>query len=438
MTFVAFVLVLFFGEGESFETGENRMLVAADLWYQGLWNGGGFSFAMQMMLMLLLGHVVALSKPIEKFLTFVISGIHNLSSAAFFVTILTIVVSLFNWGLGLIFGALFARKVAEKASKENWDFNYGLIGACGYVGLMVWHGGLSGSAPIKVADDGHLAALMNNSDLLEKVPVSIPMSDTIFSTMNILVTVLLLIVLPLFAFFLSKKVKTTKIVLNTPILNETQSATDKIGIEKLDSNSWFGRFLGILIIIYAFIRVFSTDDAWSLKFLTPDFINFGLLAAALLFHGSMNAFLGAIDKAIGGVGGILIQFPLYYGIMSLMQNGGILTQVAQSISHVTGEVSFPLLTLASSGLMNIFVPSGGGQWVVQGPVIIESALSNGVPLSKSVMAMAYGDQLTNMLQPFWALPLLAITNLKAKELIPYTLLFMLVGTLIFILGLILF
>ena len=98
----------------------------------------------------------------------------------------------------------------------------------------------------------------------------------------------------------------------------------------------------------------------------------------------------------------------------------------------------PIFTLFSAGLVNIFVPSGGGQWAVQGPLVLQSALALNVPLPKAIMALAYGDQITNMLQPFWALPLLGITKLKAKEILPYTLLFMLVGSVIYIAGLLIF
>jgi len=84
------------------------------------------------------------------------------------------------------------------------------------------------------------------------------------------------------------------------------------------------------------------------------------------------------------------------------------------------------------------VPSGGGQWAVQGPIIVEAAIQLGVSIPKSVMALAYGDQLTNMLQPFWALPLLGITGLKAKEILPYTLILLLAGVVIFIGGLLLY
>ena len=134
----------------------------------------------------------------------------------------------------------------------------------------------------------------------------------------------------------------------------------------------------------------------------------------------------------------MIQFPLYFGIMGIMSNSGLVEQFsAFFVQHCT-EVTFPIYTFFSAGIVNIFVPSGGGQWAVQGPIIVNAANELGVSLPKSIMALAYGDQLTNMLQPFWALPLLGITGLKAKQILPYTLFLMLIGMVIFIGGLLIF
>lgn len=438
LTLIAFILVVLFGAGEAFNNEQSKLLNAFDLWYAGLWDPKGFSFAMQMMLMLLLGHVVALSKPINKLLDQLGSYAKDNASAAFLVTFFTILMSLFNWGLGLVFGALFARKIAEKATAEKWKINYGLIGACGYVGLMVWHGGLSGSAPIKVADASQLSGLMNGNTFDGKLPNLIPMTETVFSTMNMVVSLALVIILPTVALLLGKRVNTNVPKVKPSVYPNKQEDSDIIGAEKIDASLWIGRLIALILLIYIVIRIYRTPDAWMLKFLTPDFMNFILLALAFLLHGSMNRLLDAVGEAIGGVSGILLQFPLYYGIMSLMQGSGLMTDLAHSISNISDDTSFPLMTFASAGVMNIFVPSGGGQWVVQGPVIIETAVNNGLSLPKGVMAMAYGDQLTNMLQPFWALPMLAITGLKAKEILPYTLLFMFLGILIFGLALILF
>ena len=120
--------------------------------------------------------------------------------------------------------------------------------------------------------------------------------------------------------------------------------------------------------------------------------------------------------------------------MGIMTATGMVTQISDFFVSVATETTLPIFTFFSAGLVNIFVPSGGGQWVIQGPIVLESALKLGVPLPKAIMALAYGDQITNMLQPFWALPLLGITKLKAREILPYTLLVMLVGSVVYILA----
>ncbi|MDC0189468.1 TIGR00366 family protein, partial [Flavobacteriales bacterium] len=136
--------------------------------------------------------------------------------------------------------------------------------------------------------------------------------------------------------------------------------------------------------------------------------------------------------------GILIQFPLYFGIMGIMTESGLVDIFANFFVTISNPTTYPIFTMLSGGLVNIFVPSGGGQWAVQGIIVLQSAVDLNLPLSKSIMALVYGDQLTNMLQPFWALPLLGITQLKAKEILPYTIVLLCVGIVIFTTSLLLF
>ena len=124
--------------------------------------------------------------------------------------------------------------------------------------------------------------------------------------------------------------------------------------------------------------------------------------------------------------------------MGIMNSSGLVNVFSDFFVSISNTTTFPIFTFISAGIVNIFVPSGGGQWGVQGPVIIDAASQLNVPYWKAVMALAYGDQITNMLQPFWALPLLGITGLKAKEILPYTLIMLFIGSSIFIIGLLIF
>ncbi|WP_136466734.1 short-chain fatty acid transporter [Flagellimonas onchidii] len=434
LTLLTIVLALIFTEN----TSENNHLISIlSYWENGIWNSSLLVFAYQMMLILVLGHVLVLSKPVERLILRITSFVKDTSGAAVLVALPTMLVSFFNWGLGLIFGAILARKVGEYAQNHNIPINYPLIGASGYVGLMVWHGGISGSAPIKVSESGHLQELMGNitnQSVLNQLPETISTSLTVFSSWNLILFLTVLIAIGTLVYFLGKKTNP-----HTTTLKEYKfQSVDKKnleGAEKLDYSKIATSLFGGLILL---TFLFQYSPALRSLNITPNMLNFFMLGLAIVLHGSFKSFLIAVEEAIGDTAGILIQFPLYFGIMGIMGSSGMINSISDFFVSISNATTLPIFTFLSAGLVNIFVPSGGGQWAIQGPLVLESSLQLGVPLPKAVMALAYGDQITNMLQPFWALPLLGITKLKAKEILPYTLLFMLLGSLIYILGLLIF
>jgi short-chain fatty acids transporter len=401
-------------------------------WQEGLWSSSLLAFAFQMMLMLVLGHTLALSSFFDTLISWLVKPITTTAKAAAIVTFATIIVAFINWGLGLIFGAILARKLGESFTRKQLPLNYPLIGAAGYVGLMVWHGGLSGSALTKVAESGHLQVISKNASL----PEAIYYGDTVFSSMNISAFLLLLVLIPLTFYYLGTRVKSQIPEIKTAFINTPENKNLE-GAERIDQSQIFSKTIGILLVAFAAFLALSYEGP-SLGFITPNYINFSLLALCLLLHSSFTSFLSAVEDAITGSSGILIQFPLYFGILALMQSGGLIELVSNWFIEVSNTTTLPLFTFFSAGLVNIFVPSGGGQWAIQGPIILEAATKLGVPLPKMILALAYGDQLTNMLQPFWALPLLSITGLKAKDILPYTLVLFLLGFLIFVGVLLLF
>ena len=405
-------------------------------WNDGLWNVQGMAFAVQMMLMLLLGHVLALSRSVDAAINKLLPFCTNNAKSALIVTFFTLTVSWFNWGLGLIFGAIFCKKIMDYASQISIGLNHGLIGAAGYSGLMIWHGGISGSSLIKISEVGHLKDLAPEI-VKSSVPLLIGFSKTVFSNMNIAVTCSLLVTLPITMYFLGKK---TKVVIpnKTKEIKYEDKKFNLIGFEKFDQSKLAGTIIGLFIIIFCGYLAISHPLTKSFQFINPNYLNLTLFGLALVFHRTISSFLRATEKAIVGTVGILIQFPLYFGIMGVVSDTGIINDLATYFQNISSNYTYPIFTFLSAGLVNFLVPSGGGQWYIQGPLIIQSAIEMGIPLSKSIMAMAYGDQLTNMMQPFWALPLLGITGLKAKDILPYTLIMMLVGLVVFSLGLLIF
>ena len=301
---------------------------------------------------------------------------------------------------------------------------------------MVWHSGISGSAPIKVAEDNHLFSLMSSREdsyLYENLPTSLNFDLTVLSNANLITFSVLLVLVPLAFYFLSKNTSTDNATLKTLELNSDPLPLVKLrGLENSRSFS----FIFAIVLLIAFFYQYS-DQLTKFK-ITPNSLNFFMLGLSILLHSNFKSFLNALKLSINGASGILIQFPLYFGIMGIMKESGMIIFISDFFISISNEFTLPIFTFFSAAIINVFVPSGGGQWVIQGPVVIAAATELNVPIQKVVMALAYGDQLTNMLQPFWALPLLAITKLKAKEILPYTLIIMLVGLVVFILSLIVF
>ena len=435
LTFTTIILAVIFSSFTDTDSSLSFLEILSS-WERGIWNSDLLVFAYQMILILVLGNILVLSSPVNKLILLIAKNATSTEKAVVIVSFSVMLVAFFNWGLGLIFGAILARKIGDYSIENNIELNYPLVGAAGYVGLMVWHSGISGSAPIKVAEDNHLFSLMSSREdsyLYENLPTSLNFDLTVLSNANLITFSVLLVLVPLAFYFLSKNTSTDNATLKTLELN-----SDPLPLVKLKGleNSRSFSFIFAIVLLTAFFYQYS-DQLTKFK-ITPNSLNFFMLGLSILLHSNFKSFLNALKLSINGASGILIQFPLYFGIMGIMKESGMIIFISDFFISISNEFTLPIFTFFSAAIINVFVPSGGGQWVIQGPVVIAAATELNVPIQKVVMALAYGDQLTNMLQPFWALPLLAITKLKAKEILPYTLIIMLVGLVVFILSLIVF
>ena len=388
----------------------------------GMWSL--LSFAGQMMLMLVLGYVVALSDIVHRLIDYLSASLKTTAQAVWAIAFFTLSLSFINWALGLIFGAVLTREIAIRFSQRGKSFNYPLMAAAGYSGLMVWHGGLSGSAPLKIAEQGHF---------LENKMGVIDVGQTIFSSMNMVVAFVLLVAVPLFLWWLAVYDKGTVYFLQKEKTESLAHGNHLIkGAERLTYSRLFTWMLVAFLVVMLFRKII--DNPLSSVF-TINFINLILLTLALMTQKRIGYFLKAVDKAMVSTAGILIQFPIYAGIMGMMKYSGLIDLITEKLIALASPQSFDFFVFLSAAIVNFVVPSGGGQWIVQGEIIADAAQQLHVPFAHAVMAFAYGDQLTNMLQPFWALPLLGITGLKAKQIFPYTFLLMLVGFVVFSLAL---
>jgi len=407
----------------------------------GLWKF--LAFGMQMCLILVTGHALARTKLIAAAIDALARIPQGTASAAALVSFVACLSGLINWGLGLIVGALLAREVGASLSKRGINGHYPLICAAGYMGLLVWHGGMSGSAPLtmttaegarKVLPDGFLAGVGE---------AGISLEQTIFSPMNLVVSGGMLIGIPILLALMrpprESSIEPIERFTHVASAREEQPSPvaddEEPGVpDRLDNSPVLAWLLALPLILA--LAQYGQTQGFSRLGLNE--INAGMLALGLILHGSPRSYMQAVTEGARGCAGIIIQFPLYAGIMAMMAAAGLVTMLAETFTSVGGQRTIPILSFASAAIVNLFVPSGGGQWGIQGPIALETGIAADIPVGKMIMAVAYGDQLTNMLQPFWALPLLGITGVRARDIVGYTAVVMLAAALWMILGLLIF
>lgn len=378
-------------------------------WGTGMWDF--LKFAMQMLLILVTGQALAETPSVSRVLIGLANQPKNQRQGVVLVSFFALVAAWVNWGFGLIVGAILARKVSDQLALKigETEISRGLIGAAGYCGLAFWHGGISGSAPLKAAEEGHF--------LEEQIGV-LPMSETVFSTPNLLLSVVMMVAVPLFLAGLCSL---------GPLDPDSEAPAPLPEVPAEGPPAAGERILAVVFALlgagWFFLHRGNTD---------PNVINFCFLFLGMLLYGSPKRYSAALGRAIGGVSGIVLQFPFYAGIVAIAAKSGLVTQVSnlfvtvsQGVEAATGFQPFLAFVFFSAGLANLFVPSGGGQWMIQGPIVMEAAQNLGITPQAALMAVAYGDQWTNLLQPFWALPLLSITGLRPAQLISVTTLLLL-------------
>ena len=373
----------------------------ADHWGNGVWKLLGFS--MQMVLILVLGTVLAMSRPVKVALRAIAQIASTPAQGIILVTLTSMLALWVNWGFGLVVGALLAREVASHVKNSHFP----LLIAAAYSGLLVWHSGLSGSIPLKIASTGNDAL----SQLLEGQTV--PLMETIFAWQNIAVIVALAVSLPILNILMMPD-KNNRLGLTVEEEPEpTVDLTAMSPAEKLEHYPIINYLLVAIGAVYLF-GFFASGRSISLNE-----INLCLLLAGLALHINPRNYLNAMNSAIGTSSGIILQFPLYAGVMGMMVGSGLAGAMSQWFVDISSAQSFPVITFLSAGVVNFFVPSGGGQWAVQAPIVVPAAVELGVPVSKAAMAVAWGDAWTNMIQPFWALPLLALSGLSLRQIMGY-------------------
>lgn len=369
-------------------------------------------FSMQMLLLLATGIALARAPLVNKCFNALADKIHTPKMAIWTISFVSLCCCWLSWGFGLVVGAVLSRVLGRKVQ----GVDYPLLVASAYSGFLIWHGGLSGSIPLKVAtNDGDLGKL--SGGVLSQ---PIPLSHTIFSSYNLAMVGLLLLGLPLINALMHPKIPTPMDPAN---LKDTPPKPTRIECfaHRLEHSPLLGSFLGLLGVAYLGIYFLNKGFALNLNTLILLFLFLGLCA-----HASPHQYYATMEQDLKSTTGIVLLFPFYAGIIGVMGLKGVngvsfANVLADAFSKIATHDNFALLSYLSAGLLNIFIPSGGGQFAVQGPVLLPSGAALGVDPAVTCMAIAWGDAWTNMIQPFFALPLLGIASLDVRHIVGYLL-----------------
>jgi short-chain fatty acids transporter len=395
----------------------SRFWDVVDYFGQGFWSL--IPFTVQMAMIIVGGYVVAVSPPVSRIIRRLSRIPSTPRGAIAFVALFSMLTSLISWGLGTIFAALLAREVVKNVR----GIDYRAMGAASYLGQgTVWALGFSSSAALLMATPG---AIPTN---LLKISGVIPLSQTLYLPQS-MITALVLICSSLLVAYLSAPAHSTKTAEWFGVTQEEETAPDKPG--PATKGEWLEYFplLSIVIALIGFgylTRVLAARGP--LAALDLNSYNFLFLMAGLLLHWRPRSFTRAVNRAVPATSGVLIQFPFYGGIFGIVTMSPIARNMAHFFVRISSHGTFPLLVSLYSAILGMFVPSGGSKWIIEAPYVLQAAKDLHVHLGWVVQVYNASEALPNLINPFWMLPILGILKVRARDLVGFTALQLMVNS----------
>ncbi|CAN7739889.1 TIGR00366 family protein [Pseudorhodoferax sp. LjRoot39] len=382
-------------------------------WGKGFWSL--LAFTTQMAVILVMGYVLAAAPVVDRFLNRITERVHTPRQAIIVATLVGCIGSYLNWGFGLVIGGIMARKLALKVK----GVHYPLIIASAYTGFTMYSLGFSATIPVLISTKGHG---------FEGKMGLIPLSETIFSAPILLTSLAVLIALPLLnATMHPKRGEPVTELDPASVAAEAKAGGDAqqlLGDEKtlayrLNNSRLLSLLIGLCGMAYVVMHFVQGGN------LDLNMINFFILFLGVLLLGTPMKYVEKLNEGVKTIGGIILQFPFYAGIMAIMHGSGLVESIAHLFVSVSSANTLPLWGLISSFVINFFAPSGGGHWVLQGPFMIDAAHQLGASQAQTAMSVMLGNGWNDLVQPFWILPALALSKLKLKDIMGYTVVSML-------------
>jgi len=412
LSLVTYIFALIWGFKPGVSIG-SRAYESIQAWGKGFWEL--LAFAMQMCLIMMTGYILACSPPVRRLLNG-LSGWANPEKpwqAILVMSLFSMIMAWLNWGLSLIASAMLALFIVRKNPKVD----YRLLVAAAYLGLgCTWHAGLSGSATLLVATPDNF---LIKGKLLD---ATIPVADTIFHPFNLILTVIIMVAITILMALMHPRPEKTYVV-KPELMDQLKLYEAPPTPSKWESPSdWMNWWPGFNLIVSIggliwLIWHFSTKGLD----LNLNVVNFAMLMLGILFHWRPWSFLKATEDAGKAVWGIVIQFPFYAGILGLFKFTLLSTVFTQAFVAISTPQTFPLFVYWYGGILNYLIPSGGGEWAVVAPYIIPAAKQLGIGMGTTVVTFAWADMMTDMIQPFWAIAMLAVAKLHFRDIMGYLL-----------------
>ncbi|WP_061007072.1 TIGR00366 family protein [Mycolicibacterium mucogenicum] len=403
-------------------------------WYSGVWGSQNiFTFAFQMVLILVTGYTLAEAPVLKRAIVHIAGKPNNQVQGALLCFGVSAVLSLLNWGLGLVAGALVARQVAKRFT----DAHFGYLIAAAFMGFIVWTQGLSSSIALANTDSG------SPINVIHKLTgITVPLSQTIFQPYSWLSAIAVLALLALAVW----RMAPTQSLAPDPAVFEDENQPDSGAATGLPAQpapgkktfaEWLENLWILNVLVFAAGMAYFVLSGFALNI--SSMIMLFTITSALL-HRTPIRFIRAFTGAAKVSGPLLLQYPLYGGLVGLLgyqatkADKPLQTLLAEAVVNGATEHTLPFLTFVGSLIISLFVPSGGGHWAVQGPIAVDSALAIGQRspeyLGLISMAVAVGEGVANMIQPFWLLPLLAIAKLNVRQVMGFTVVAFLIGVVV--------
>ncbi|MCA3191982.1 MULTISPECIES: TIGR00366 family protein [unclassified Cupriavidus] len=378
-------------------------------WGKGFWNL--LSFTTQMAVILAMGYVLATAPLVDRFLNSIVARVATPRGAIIVATLVGGIGSYLNWGFGLVIGGIIARKLAVKVK----GVHYPLIIASAYSGFTMYGLGLSASIPVLISTPGHP---------MEKLMGVIALKDTIFSAPMLLTSLAVIVTLPLLnAMLHPRDAKDVVEIKEEPEAREAAGGAHSMGIEntlaaRMNNSRLLSLLIGLCGMAYAVLYFVQGGT------LDLNLINFLILFIGVLLLGTPANYVAKLNEGIKTISGIILQYPFYAGIMAVMAGSGLVDTISRVFVDIATPQTLPFWGLVSSFVINFFAPSGGGHWVIQGPFMIDAAKAIGSSVAQTSMSVMLGNAWNDLVQPFWILPALALSKLKLKDVMGYTVIMM--------------